>query len=109
MAYFMQLQQQQQLQQMRNERLYLKSNGPGFSTNLVGTGKPCLVRFAFNFIDSGTNTTAAMVVGSGASLGFTAPGTINASTLNGATFASPGSIGSTTPGTGRSPLLRDQA
>lgn len=53
---------------------------------------------AFGSITSGTNTTAAMVVGTGASLNFTASGTINASTLGGATFAAPGAIGGTTAG-----------
>lgn len=39
---------------------------------------------AFNAITSGTNTTAAMIVGSGASLAPTGTGTINANLLNGA-------------------------
>lgn len=39
----------------------------------------------FSGITSSTNTTAAMVVGSGASLSFTGTGTINASSLNGLT------------------------
>jgi hypothetical protein len=55
---------------------------------------------SFDTITGGTNTTAAMVVGSGASLNFTGTGTINASTLGGATFAAPGSIGGGTPGSG---------
>lgn len=61
----------------------------------VGSGSA-----AFNAITNGTNTTAAMVVGAGASLNFTSSGTINASTLGGATFAAPGPIGGGTPGTG---------
>ncbi len=56
---------------------------------------------AFSTIASGTNTTAAMVVGSGATLNFTGTGTINASSLGGATFASPGTIGSTTAASGK--------
>jgi hypothetical protein len=55
---------------------------------------------AFNDITGGTNTAAAMIVGSGASLTVSGSGTINATSLGGATFASPTSIGSTTPGTG---------
>ncbi len=55
---------------------------------------------AFNNISGGTNTTAAMVVGTGSSLNFTGSGTINASTLLGSTWASPGTIGSTAPNTG---------
>ncbi len=64
------------------------------ATDLSG-GSP-----AFSGISSGTNTTAAMVVGTGASLNYSGSGTINASSLSGATFANPGSIGSGTPGTG---------
>lgn len=55
---------------------------------------------AFNAITSGTNTAAAMVVGTGASLGVSGTGTINATTLGGATFAAPGSIGSGTASPG---------
>ncbi len=55
---------------------------------------------AFSGISSGTNTTAAMVVGSGATLNFSGSGTINASTLGGATFAAPGAIGGGTAGSG---------
>jgi hypothetical protein len=55
---------------------------------------------AFSAIASGTNTTAAMVVGAGASLTFTSTGTINASTLLSGTWAIPGTIGSTTANTG---------
>lgn len=55
---------------------------------------------SFTDLTSGTNTTAAMVVGTGASLNFSGSGTINASTLLSGTWASPGSIGSTTPNTG---------
>jgi hypothetical protein len=54
----------------------------------------------FSGITSGTNTQAAMVVGTGASLDYTGSGTINASTLIGSTWAAPGTIGSGTPNTG---------
>lgn len=53
----------------------------------------------FSGITSATNTSAAMVVGTGASLGFTGSGTIDASTLLSGTWAIPGTIGSTTPNT----------
>jgi hypothetical protein len=52
----------------------------------------------FSTILSGTNTSAAMLVGSGASLGVTGSGTIGATTLLGHTWAAPGTIGGTTPG-----------
>lgn len=51
----------------------------------------------FNTISSGTNATAAMLVGTGASLGVSGTGTINATTLNGTTFAAPAAIGTGTP------------
>lgn len=54
----------------------------------------------FSAITGSTNTTAAMVVGAGASLNFTSTGTINASSLLSGTWAAPGTIGSTTPNTG---------
>lgn len=55
---------------------------------------------AFSSLTSGTNTIAAMVVGTGASLNFSGTGTINASTLNGNTFANPGAIGGGTAAAG---------
>lgn len=55
---------------------------------------------SFTDLTSGTNTTAAMVVGTGASLNFSGSGTINASSLLSGTWASPGTIGSTSPNTG---------
>ena len=55
---------------------------------------------AFSSLTSGTNTAAAMLVGTGASLNFTGTGTINASSLGGATFASPGAIGGTASASG---------
>jgi len=55
---------------------------------------------SFTDLTNGTNTTAAMVVGTGASLNFSGSGTINASTLLSGTWAVPGSIGSTTRNSG---------
>ncbi|MDZ7586601.1 MAG: hypothetical protein U0946_02505, partial [Patescibacteria group bacterium] len=55
---------------------------------------------AFSGITSGTNTQAAMIVSTGASLNYGGTGTINASSLIGGTWAIPGTIGSTTPNTG---------
>ncbi|MBI2326251.1 hypothetical protein HYU91_02585, partial [Candidatus Collierbacteria bacterium] len=55
---------------------------------------------AFSGITSGTNTQASMVVGTGAALTYSGTGTINASSLVGATWVAPGTIGSTTPNTG---------
>src|SRR3989338_3508775 len=59
---------------------------------------------AFNDITSGTNTQAAMVVSTGASLtyngGTATSGVINANQLLGATWAAPGTIGSVTATTG---------
>ncbi|MBI2310800.1 hypothetical protein HYU90_03220, partial [Candidatus Collierbacteria bacterium] len=53
----------------------------------------------FSGITSGTNTQASMVVGTGAALTYSGTGTINASSLVGATWVAPGTIGSTTPST----------
>jgi hypothetical protein len=77
----------------------LTSNGPGVAPTWAAPGV-VLGSLSFSALTSGTNSSAAMIVGSGASLGFTGTGTINASSLNGATFVAPGAIGSTTPGTG---------
>ncbi|GIW59747.1 MAG: hypothetical protein KatS3mg087_0813 [Patescibacteria group bacterium] len=55
---------------------------------------------AFNNITSGTNTTAAMIVGTGSSLNYEDSGTINASSLQNATWTAPGTIGTTTPNSG---------
>jgi hypothetical protein len=55
---------------------------------------------AFSSLTSGTNTAAAMVVGTGASLARSGTGTIDASTLLGASWASPPAIGGTTPAAG---------
>ena len=67
-------------------RLTAASSGSGGST-------------AFSSVTTGTNT-VALVVGSGGSLGVSGSGTINATTLGGASFAAPGAIGGTTPGSG---------
>jgi hypothetical protein len=67
-------------------RITAASNGTG-ATN------------AFSSITAGTNT-QALVMGTGGSLGVSGSGTINATTLGGATFAAPGAIGGTTPGAG---------
>lgn len=70
--------------------------------DLVDAGAACGTGgSAFNAITSGTNTTAAMVVGSGSSLAVSGSGTIGATTLLGNTWAAPGNIGATTPGTGK--------
>jgi hypothetical protein len=88
------------------------------STTVNGTtctlGSSCTVTavatsMLFSGLTSATNTAAAMVVGAGASLNFASTGTINASTLGGATFAAPGTIGSTTPNTGSFSALTDTA
>lgn len=55
---------------------------------------------SFSAITSGTNTTANMVIGTGASLTSTGSGSIDADTLNGSTFATPSPIGSVTPNSG---------
>lgn len=63
---------------------------------------------AFSSLTSGTNTTAAMVVGTGGSLTVSGSGTINATTLESATFASPGAVGGTTPAAGTFTTLTGQ-
>src|ERR1700684_2671761 len=55
---------------------------------------------AFSALTGGTNTAAAMVLGTGSSLTVSGSGTNNASTLGGSTFANPGPIGSGTASTG---------
>lgn len=54
----------------------------------------------FDEIGSGTNASAAMVVGNGASLAATGTGTIDATTLLTKTWASPAAIGTGTPAAG---------
>lgn len=68
------------------------------SKNLVSSGADCNAAPAFSAITSGTNTVAAMVLGTGGSLTVSGSGTNNSTTLNGATFAAPGTIGGGTPG-----------
>ena len=77
---------------------FLISSGAGVAPTWTSTVPASSV--PFSGITSGTNTTAAMVVGAGATLDYTSTGTINASSLIGATWAAPGTIGSTTPNTG---------
>lgn len=50
------------------------------------------ISLPFSGITSGTNTTAAMVVGAGASLDFTSTGTIDANKVNGATVPASASV-----------------
>ncbi|MCR4307511.1 MAG: hypothetical protein NUV80_03050, partial [Candidatus Berkelbacteria bacterium] len=77
---------------------FLTSAGAGTAPTWTSTVPASSV--PFSGITSGTNTTAAMVVGAGATLDYTSTGTINASSLIGGTWAIPGTIGSTTPNTG---------
>lgn len=58
------------------------TDGGGWACSADSTGGSP----TFDSIASGTNTAAAMVVGTGASLNFSGSGTINASTINGATL-----------------------
>ncbi len=78
---------------------FLTSSGagtaPSWTTTVGASSVP------FSGITSGTNTTAAMVVGAGGSLNYTSTGTINASSLIGGTWAAPGAIGGTTANTGK--------
>ena len=70
---------------------------------ISGTGAPCAGgggSTAFSALTSSTNTSAAMVIGTGASLTVSGSGTNNATTLLANTWAIPGTIGSTTPSTG---------
>lgn len=67
---------------------------------ITGTGSAPVTSLGFDAITSGTNTTAAMVVGTGASLAASGSGTIDATTLLTKTWAAPDAIGSTTPAPG---------
>ena len=78
----------------------LQSNGTNAPPSWVAATGLSAGSIAFSGITSGTNTQAAMIVGTGGALTFSGSGTINASTLNGNTFANPGSIGSGTAGSG---------
>ena len=83
------------------------TSAPVFNLQVIGTldattitqgGSP--ITSAFSGITSGTNTSAQMVVGSGANLTYSGTGTINASNadkLQNATWTAPGTIGSGTP------------
>jgi hypothetical protein len=75
------------------------SNGDFACTGTITAGTITATALPFSGITSATNTVAAMVVGTGASLNYTGSGTINASTLLAGTWAIPGTIGSTTPNT----------
>lgn len=75
---------------------------------LSGTGADCNTP-SFAGISGGTNTTANMIVGSGATLTLSGTGVINASTLLGSTWASPASIGATAPNPGKFSSLTDTA
>jgi hypothetical protein len=74
----------------------LASNGPSQPPSWVASS----LNNSFAAITSDTNTQAAMLVGTGASLDFSGTGTINASSLLGSTWAAPGAIGTGTPTTG---------
>jgi hypothetical protein len=82
----------------------LNVNGDGyFSGNLqiggtfIGDGsgltRVVATQVPFSGITSGTNTTATMIIGTGSSLSYSGTGVINASQLQGFTWASPGAIG----------------
>ncbi|MFA7468443.1 MAG: hypothetical protein WCY82_09280, partial [Desulfotomaculaceae bacterium] len=62
---------------------YLLTSGGGGVMTWTDPASLAAGTIAFNNITSGTNTVAAMVVGSGASLTYSGSGTINASTLAG--------------------------
>ena len=65
----------------------LISGGGGASPTTWGTCGSGGGGGAFSAITSGTNTTAAMLVGSGSTMGYTGTGTIDATTVNGAVVA----------------------
>ncbi|MGA2296781.1 MAG: hypothetical protein ABSG15_04445 [FCB group bacterium] len=75
----------------------LTSGGPGVAPTWTAPGA---VAASFGTLTGGTNTTAAMVVGTGASLSTLGAGTITATNLTAAVWQNPGTIGSTTPNTG---------
>jgi fibronectin-binding autotransporter adhesin len=83
---------------------YLQQTSSGVPSWTTPTLTP-----TFSALTGSTNTTAAMVVGSGASLTVSGSGTINATTLGSATFAAPGTIGGTTPGTASFTTLNESA
>ncbi len=77
----------------------LQSNGTSGSPSWVAATGLSAGSVFFSGVTSGTNTTASLLVGSGASLDVTGAGTINVSSLLGGTWASPGVIGGTTANT----------
>ena len=88
-----------------NGNLGVGTTAPAYAVQVIGTldatnitqgGAP--IGSSFSGLTGGTNVSAQMVVGTGSNLGFADSGTINASSLLGATWASPGAIGTTTPG-----------
>lgn len=75
-----------------------------FTTKRLGCQAIVAGSPSFSLITAGTNT-AALLVGTGGSLGISGSGTINSTTLLGSTWAVPGAIGATTPSTGAFTLL----
>lgn len=65
----------------------LTNNGTSLSWGSCGSGSG-----AFSGLSGGTNTTAAMLVGTGASLGPTGSGTVNANQVNGAIVPASASV-----------------
>ena len=85
------------------QRLSISGASPVNINNLIPLTTPGLVTYgtvSFTYLLSGTNTAAAMVVGTGASLTRSGSGSIDASLLLGGTWAIPGAIGATTPNSG---------
>jgi len=78
--------------------LFATAGAPAFRAIASGDLPPGLN--AFSALTSSTNTTAAMVVGTGSTLGVSGSGTIDVTSLLGGTWAIPGTIGSTTRNTG---------
>lgn len=66
---------------------------------IAGTGQDCS-QATWGTLTSGTNSQAAMVVTTGASLTVAGSGTINSTSLLSSTWAIPAAIGSTTPAAG---------
>ncbi len=78
----------------------LQSSGTGAAPSWVTPSGLSAGSVPFSGITAGTNTNTALIVGNGSSLTFSGTGTINASSLLGATWASPGAIGSSSVNTG---------
>ncbi len=95
---------------LANSSVTINTSGPlsgGGSVSLGGlltlTCPTCLTSAGsvpFSDILSGTNTTATMIIGNGATLSYSGTGGINANQLLGSTWAIPGAIGATTANTG---------